>query len=161
MSLYNTELKSPPRGCLKDTVETRYKEIWYNKYLIITNYFLFSFGPKWLISFALFIDYWNNKISDTCITHKMSWSQGSHYTEFPLYQLAKSLNQLGWVQLHWLHSKYIQIHSYIPGLESYWPDYNQYDNIAWLWTGLSMLLYNPTTSDCIDRRHTSSLKPSD
>ena len=46
----------------------------------------------------------------------MSWSQGSHYTEFPLYQLAKSLNQLGWVQLH---SKYIQIHSYIPGLDSY------------------------------------------
>ena len=65
------------------TVETRYKEIWYNKISDITSYFLRSQWNNFLC-FVLFIDNWYNKISD--ITNKISWSQGSRYTEFPLYK---------------------------------------------------------------------------
>ena len=46
-----------------------------------TNCFLQSHWNK-LLCFVWFI-YWYNKISD--ITKKKSWSQGSCYTEFPLY----------------------------------------------------------------------------
>ena len=48
-----------------DTVETRYKEIRYNKIPAdITNFF--SGRSQWnnLLCFVLFIDYWYNKISD-------------------------------------------------------------------------------------------------
>ena len=44
------------------TVETRYKEIWYNKIPDRTNYFLWSQWNKFLC-FVLFIDYWYNNIS--------------------------------------------------------------------------------------------------
>ena len=72
------------------TVETRYKEIWYNKVSDITNSFLWS---QWnnLLCFLLFIDNWYNKISD--ITNKFLWSQGSRYTEFPLY-LPRAIGQV-------------------------------------------------------------------
>ena len=63
------------------TVETRYTciEIWYNK-------LIFS-GPKESICFVLYFSLTTdiNTISD--ITNKHSRSQGSHYTEFPLYHL--------------------------------------------------------------------------
>ena len=47
-------------------------------------YFLWS---QWinLLCFVVFFDYWYNKISD--ITNKISQSQRSCYTEFPLYCL--------------------------------------------------------------------------
>ena len=64
------------------TVETRYKDIWYNKIPDITNWFLWSQWIKFLC-FVLFIDYWYNKISD--IKNTISLSQWSRYTEFPLY----------------------------------------------------------------------------
>ena len=71
----NHSLQNPPGKFrskttmnIQYTVETRYKEIWYN------NYFLWS---QWtdLLCFVLFIDYWYNKISD--ITNKTAQPQGS------------------------------------------------------------------------------------
>ena len=73
------------------TVETHYKEIWYNKIPDITKCFLWSQWHK-LLCFVLFIDYWYNKISD--ITNKISWSQGSHYTSFPCIWLITTLSRI-------------------------------------------------------------------
>ena len=72
-------------------METQYKDIWYNKIISdITNCFLrFQFNK--LLCFVLFMTTDNNETSD--ITNKISWSQASRYTEFPLYKVL-------WFMLH-------------------------------------------------------------